>query len=234
MRKTKAVFFILFFVFFKSTYAQDNGLIQQKSIDSLKKHPDLWYVDKIPPPVKYTVDSTKQKSEVLKTQEIPEPLDFNFEILFEILKYLFLFAVVAGVLYFILKGDFSFNFMRKRNDNVDEIISESTKIETEEQLQAIGFEGQIAAAENNQNYRLAIRLYYLWLIKIMVEKGYIKFHIDKTNQDYCNELQGKPPYSEFVNCTNYYNYVWFGEFEIDETLYRKIANRFKTLIAHTL
>ena len=234
MKKAQLVFFVLLICLLQITYAQNTGFIQKKQIDSLKKHPDLWYVDSAPPPIKYKIDSTEKKPIKLKTQEIKEPLDLDYALLFTILKYIFVVVLIAAVLYFILKGDFSFNFKRKQNNDVDQIITENTKIETEEQLQNIGFEGQIANAEANKNYRLAIRLYYLWLIKNLVERSLIKFHIDKTNQDYCNELQGKTHYLAFKNCTNYYNYIWFGEFEVDESSYQKIAGKFKTLIANTL
>jgi hypothetical protein len=231
MRKNRFVFFLLCVLLSSNALFAQSKPIADTSVVRLKKtEPELWYVDMPPPVVEKKVDSTKKKSEKFKTEEYKDNSETYLD-LFNFLKYLFIIALVAGVFYLIFKGNFSFNFRKNKNDEVEEIVTETTKIETEEQLQNISFESQIIDAENKQNYRLATRLYYLWVIKILVERGQIKFHIDKTNQDYCNEMQGKSAFEAFKNCTNYYNYVWFGEFMIGEESYQKIASSFKNLIA---
>jgi hypothetical protein len=225
---------VLVFLSLQTLQAQEPGFIKDSSVVKLKKsNPELWYVDLPPPKFKKNIDSTEKKATKLKTEEVVDNSDM-FVGLFEFFKYLFIIALIGGVFYLIFKGNFSFNFSKKKNDTIDEIVTETTKIETEEQLQNISFEGQIIEAEYKQNYRLATRLYYLWVIKELVERGQIKFHIDKTNRDYCNEMLGKSQFRFFENCTNYYNYVWFGEFKIDENAYQKIATSFKSLIANII
>jgi hypothetical protein len=236
MRKTLLSFVFLFFWItnIQVCLGQEYVFIQDSSVVNLKKNnPELWYVDQKPPEVQKSIDSTAKKSSTLKTEEVVDNSEL-FADLFGFFKYLFIIALVGGVLFLIFKGNFSFNFSKNKNDTVEEIVTETTKIETEEQLQSISFEGQIIDAENKQNYRLATRLYYLWVIKVLVERSQIKFHIDKTNQDYCNEMQAKPNFEQFKTCTNYYNYVWFGEFLIDENTYQKIAASFKSLIANII
>jgi hypothetical protein len=232
----KTLRFIAFLIFIqfnaRSVVAQEADTIADTSIVNLKKNtPELWYVDSLPPKVKKTLDTNKVNSEKLKIEEQKDNTEWIFPFL-NFLKWLFIVALIFGVFYLIFKGNFKFNFKRTKNSRVDEIITENTKIENEEQLQNISFEGQIIDAENNKNYRLAVRLYYLWVIKLLVEKNQIKFHIDKTNQDYCNEMRTKTNYEAFKTCTNYYNYVWFGEFLINDNSYNKITDQFKTLIAN--
>ena len=47
----------------------------------------------------------------------------------------------------------------------------------------------ISEAESNNNYRLAIRYYYLWLLKGLSEKEIIDYDPEKTNSDYQYEIK---------------------------------------------
>jgi hypothetical protein len=213
--------------------------ITKIEIDTLKKREkDLWYADDVPPDVrkaqKALEDSLRKASlkQRTKKEEEREEIFQGFDIpawVGELLKWLFYAVLLFGVLMLILKGNFIFGF-KPKNAKVDEIISETTAIESAEQLKTIGYEDQIQRAEEQGNYRLATRLYYLWTLKKLIDDDLIQFHIKKTNRDYCQELIGKTVYQNFDQCTQYYNYVWFGEFKIDDSTYTKIKTEFKTLL----
>ena len=224
-------YIIFCLVFCSNATAQQNTLIKKPEVIMLKKEePALWYVDSIPPEKKTKLVSNKRKGESFKRTEIQtpsEPLDLSW---LGVLKWLLLGLLAAAIVYFIVKGDFNFNFKRKVNEEIADDITEETKIETAEQLRNIGFEEQIQRAESQQNYRLATRLYYLWLLKKLIDGKQIKFHINKTNRDYCQEMRANKYIDDFEKCTSFYNYVWFGEFNIDEATYAKIQTQFRTLI----
>ncbi|MDZ7900189.1 MAG: hypothetical protein U5N85_19475 [Arcicella sp.] len=216
-----------------------NTPITKIEIDTLKKREkDLWYADDVPPDVrkaqKALEDSLRKASlkQKPKREDGREEVFQGFDIpvwIFTLLKWLFYGVLLFGVLMLILKGNFNFSFTPK-NNKVDEIISETTAIESAEQLKSIGYEDQIQRAEEQGNYRLAIRLYYLWTLKKLIDGDLIQFHIKKTNRDYCQELAGKTVFDDFSQCTQYYNYVWFGEFNVDNSMYAKIKIQFKTLL----
>lgn len=88
----------------------------------------------------------------------------------------------------------------------------------------------IKNAENDGDYRLAIRYYYLLILKTLSLKNHIKFEDDKTNAEYLNEISGKPFSQGFSYVSYLYNYIWYGKFSIEEGQYQKAKDNFTTLL----
>ncbi|GAA4952103.1 hypothetical protein GCM10023314_26950 [Algibacter agarivorans] len=88
----------------------------------------------------------------------------------------------------------------------------------------------IKNAEKDNNYRLAIRYYYLLVLKTLSLKNHIKFEDDKTNNEYLNEINGKPFSTEFAYTSYLYNYIWYGEFPVNIDKYNKAKHHFLTLL----
>ncbi len=79
------------------------------------------------------------------------------------------------------------------------------------------------------NYRLAIRLQYLELLKKLSDNGLIHFLPDKTNFEYLAQLRSSSYYDDFFTATRNYEYSWYGLFDISENMYQKINNTFQQL-----
>ncbi len=88
----------------------------------------------------------------------------------------------------------------------------------------------IKQAENDKDYRLAIRYYYLLTLKTLTLKNHIKFEDDKTNTEYLNELTDKPFAKGFSYASYLYNYIWYGKFALEEQQYNKAKDDFTTLL----
>ncbi|KAB1153636.1 DUF4129 domain-containing protein [Tenacibaculum aiptasiae] len=90
----------------------------------------------------------------------------------------------------------------------------------------------IQKAINQGNYQLAVRYYYLLLLKNLSEKELISWQQEKTNEDYIKELSlNKSLYSEFKKLTYLYDYVWYGDFLIDKEKFLQAETNFKSVIA---
>jgi hypothetical protein len=240
----KILLFLL--CFSTAVFGQIDGPILKKEVDSLKKNnPELWYADLKPNDERLSVEDSLRKikldslkqTQIDSTKALPEreeiekPLEIH-ESVGVALKYLMYGILLMAILYLIFKGNFSFKF-KPKNEVIEEIITEDTEIEKIEQLRNVGFQNQIKTAEDAGNFRLAIRLWYLWIIKKASDKALIKFHIKKTNSDYCKEMaaSSSPSSSDlFKKCTDYYNRVWFGEVQLTETQYLSIKESFFNLI----
>lgn len=61
----------------------------------------------------------------------------------------------------------------------------------------------------------------------MAQHNHIKWDIEKTNTDYFYELKNQAHKDEFGYLSYVYNYIWYGEFEIDENTFVKAEQRFK-------
>ena len=101
---------------------------------------------------------------------------------------------------------------------------------SEANLQATDFEKLINETMASGNLRLAVRYYYLWLLKRLSETGFIQWDPEKTNSDYLHELQNPALKQEFSYLSYLYNYIWYGEFDIDDETFAKTRKAFETAI----
>ena len=63
----------------------------------------------------------------------------------------------------------------------------------------------------------------------MSEKGIIEWDIEKTNSDYLYEIKNETRRDEFAYLSYLYNYIWYGEFELDEATFEKAKTAPPTL-----
>ncbi len=84
-------------------------------------------------------------------------------------------------------------------------------------------------ALDEKQYRLAVRLTYLIVLKRLAETEQIHWQADKTNHSYLNELGDKTLRQPFANLTRLYEYVWYGDFDINAGHYKDIETDFNEL-----
>jgi len=90
----------------------------------------------------------------------------------------------------------------------------------------------IQVAISDENYKLAIRYYYLLLLKNLYEKELIFWQQEKTNEDYIRETASNNRLNnDFEKLTYLYDYVWYGEFIIDKEKFLQAEANFKKVIA---
>lgn len=99
--------------------------------------------------------------------------------------------------------------------------------EAEHLLADTDYSTLIAKAVSTGNYRMAVRYQYLQTLQRLAAKGLIEFAPEKTNYQYVLELSGKPYKNAFASVTLHYEYVWYGEFEIDANIYEMVQTKFK-------
>ncbi|MEO6347175.1 MAG: DUF4129 domain-containing protein [Aquaticitalea sp.] len=93
-------------------------------------------------------------------------------------------------------------------------------------IHATDFKQLIADAEQDSNYRMAIRFYYLWLLKSLTNAEIIDYDVEKTNSDYYYEIVSKQIKDEFSYTSYLYNYIWYGEFDVNEQQFDKAKTAF--------
>lgn len=90
------------------------------------------------------------------------------------------------------------------------------------------FDAMISQALRNGNYRLGVRYQYLKTLHQLAARNFIELAADKTNYQYVQETgnRGGQLKNDFAALTLSYEYVWYGEFAIEETTYHKIETGF--------
>lgn len=153
---------------------------------------------------------------------------YNFNINLDFLSWFFYLALALAVLilvYILLNEGRSSLFSTKPN----KALQHREKI-TAENIENTDISALIRQAENDNNFRLAIRYYYLLLLKTLSLKKHIKFEDDKTNAAYVNETKVKPFGPSFAYTSYLYNYIWYGEFPVNTEQYNKAKQRFISLL----
>ncbi len=137
----------------------------------------------------------------------------------------FLWVIILGVfvigLFIYLRGS-NVGLFRKKNKRLGSTGDE----EISEDIFAINYQKEIDKAAAQGNYRLAIRLLFLKLLKNMSEKSIILYKQDKTNLDYLGELHPTNYYTNFFRITRNYEYSWYGHFIVSEDAYKIIRRDF--------
>lgn len=94
-----------------------------------------------------------------------------------------------------------------------------------ENVNEMNFDTLIRNALQNKDYRLATRFLYLKNLKLLSDKEIIKWDINKTNISYVYEINNATLRSKFLDTSLIFDYVWYGEFTVDQTQYAEINNR---------
>lgn len=200
----------------KGEGAGDSLVIQQLKVpDSLVKKmqadDDFWYANA-------GIEQEKKKEDPGKDHSYTP---FGQRTWFQTLIWLIIIGGFAGFLMVYLTGS-NVGLFRKANKMIatgeDEMITED--------IFAINYQKEIDRAAAQGNYRLAVRLMFLRLLKNMSERNIIRYKQDKTNLDYLLQLQPTRYYNSFFRITRNYEYSWYGQFEVNEDAYRIIRSDF--------
>lgn len=143
--------------------------------------------------------------------------------MFKIFPYLLLAILLFLLLRFFLKVNAN-ALITHANAQGTVNLSEEEYIIKNEDIPAL-----IKQAVSEQNFRLAIRYYYLLTLKLLTANELIKWKPQKTNEDYINEFTSADLKNNFKNLTKIYDYVWYGEFSVDATKYEHLKVPFESL-----
>ncbi len=92
---------------------------------------------------------------------------------------------------------------------------------------SINYRQEIEKAVSLNNYRLAVRLLFLQLLRNLADRQIIQYRQDGTNQDYLMQLNSTKLYPDFFKLARNYEYCWYGQFDIDKEKYAVIKKEFE-------
>jgi hypothetical protein len=140
------------------------------------------------------------------------------------LLYFFLTVAVGFLVYFILKsaGIDPIGIWQGNAKKIDLPYTESL-----ENIHEINFDAEVEKAISQHNYRLAVRLLYLKCLKQLSDSNLIHWQIDKTNSAYLFELTEPTQKQTFGLLTTQFEYIWYGNFSIDQQAFGTIYSLFQ-------
>ena len=201
-------------------------------IESIKKEPEFDYTEEVQQEKWWT----KFKRYVShRWSELMEYLFVNYQpgsvvlFLLEMIPYL----IIAGMLAF-----FIWLFIRLNPGGAFLSEPQSGQVfmnEEEEIVQSKDIKKLIKDAVSREEYRLAIRYYYLLILQQLSEKGIIEYQFPKTNEEYSAEIQHEPVKEQFRQITRIYDFIWYGSFDVTTENFRRAERDFvkmQELTAH--
>ncbi len=99
--------------------------------------------------------------------------------------------------------------------------------DAEENIYELDFEKEIHKAVRSGNYRMAVRMLYLQLLRNLSDREIIQYSTDKTNSQYLAQLSGTKFYNDFFTLTRHFDYIWYGEFPLTEEGYALLEKDFR-------
>ncbi|KAB2917177.1 MAG: hypothetical protein F9K23_05330 [Bacteroidetes bacterium] len=142
------------------------------------------------------------------------------------IQWIIIGLVVIGIVYFFMKNEVRTLWRRGnagetgqslRTDFID--LSASTS----------SLQSQLQKAIAAKNYKEAIRIYYTLTLKQLSSAGFITLTINKTNSQYLYELPTGAVKAPFKLLTFYFEYVFYGDFEATEALFKKAGETYLEL-----
>jgi hypothetical protein len=140
----------------------------------------------------------------------------------DFITYLLVLIAIALAVSKLLKADLSKVFFRRtpKKAPIDQILLQAD-------INSIDFESDLSRAIRQKDYREAIRLYYLQTLKSLSDKNLIHWQSHKTNKQYRQELKNSALKEPFNRLTHLFDYIWYGEFPIDEPTFEQAQSQFK-------
>jgi len=154
---------------------------------------------------------------------------FGFEVnrgLVKTFEIIFYALLTLGAIYIIIKLLFGKEISTFRQE---ESRINNWSIE-EEILEKSDLEALLSEAITNKNYRFAIRYLHLKVLQALSNRGMIVWHYEKTNLDYKKEINDNDIKNDFEKAAYLFDYVWYGEFSIDEAAFVNAHSRFNDLL----
>ncbi|WP_258543089.1 hypothetical protein [Parvicella tangerina] len=132
-------------------------------------------------------------------------------------------AILAFLIYYLFMRYQEENDGAKVATNFDEVApSEIPKTELERRLEE---------ALGKGDYREAVRIYFIFIIKDLSDKNWIQWEKRKTNISYLIEMRNRPQYDLFNKSVSVFEVVWYGNYNIDQQSFQEVEPTFKQLLA---
>jgi hypothetical protein len=167
------------------------------------------------------MDSLLRATQV-KVRRPRRTVDFNgtnfFSSIFGVIFWIFAIGLFGYLVYRLFLSNSSFLSRSRKNIASDIAMSEEENENDPDSL--------LRNAIRAGNYRLAVRYLYLQSLHRLSEKKFIEINANKTNYEYVMEVRRHKFANEFASLTLQYEYVWYGEYPVDENLFEQIQGGF--------
>lgn len=139
----------------------------------------------------------------------------------QLLPYLLIMVIIAFAVWLFIRLNPG-NYLLATPDEPQVFLSDEEKIIKSENIQEL-----IDRAIKAEDYRLAVRYYYLQLLQLLNQKELIAYEFQKTDTEYLNELEQENFRQNFKKILRIYDFIWYGSFPISFDDFVKTQRNFE-------
>lgn len=144
------------------------------------------------------------------------------------MSYILMGLVIALLAVLIVKIILEAN--KNKNIPQKKVLSNVDLEKLEENIHETDLQRLLKQVLEEKDYKLAIRIHYLMIIRKLSDLEWIDWRKNKTNLEYLTEVSERPIYQAFQQLTYVFERIWYGELEIGEREYRILAPKFEELV----
>lgn len=148
-----------------------------------------------------------------------------------VFKILGIILLVGLLVLLIVKMAGGENLFGPKNSKIKPAVSQAEMDKIEENLHEAELTDPIQRAIAAGDYPMAVRLYYLAVLKELAAKNHIRWKRDKTNGEYLRELAGSPHFGTVQEVTLAFERVWYGKVELTKPDFDQLEIKFKKAVA---
>ncbi len=108
--------------------------------------------------------------------------------------------------------------------------TEITLANLDEYIHETDLERFLREAMAAANWTLAVRIYFLQIIKHLSEQGAIEWSKEKTNRDYIREMRKHRMHNEFRDVVRHYERSWYGNLTLSAEEYARLEPELKRML----
>ena len=199
--------------YYPDTLKREDRYIVYDSVQAVNADKGFYY--------KRYMDSLLRATQ-LKVQKPRRSVNLNgadfFNSVFGVIFWIVAIGLFGYLVYRLFLSNSSFLSRSRKNIPSDIAIAEDENANDPDSL--------LRNAIRSGNYRLAVRYLYLQSLNRLSEKKFIEINTNKTNYEYVSEVRKHKFANEFASLTLQYEYVWYGEYPVDERLFEQIQGGF--------
>jgi hypothetical protein len=188
-------------------------------IEKYKNDPEFNYDTNLAEPDDWITKIKNWINQQLATLATSEVYSTVFDYIYYALMIIALILIVRGL----LKADRRGLLFGKSNS------AELKMNELNEDISNLNFDDLIFSAIETKNYKLAIRYLYLKSLQLLSDQGVIELRENKTNHQYLSEIKNSRISVAFLNAMTIFEWIWYGEFSIDENTMNTSQDEFNEL-----
>lgn len=137
--------------------------------------------------------------------------------------------ILIGIAILLLVGLIFYLFFKAPVSNEDKKVERDIEDIAPTEIPKTELQLRLEKAIADKDYRKAVRIYFIFILRGLSEKQLINWEKEKTNFAYLMEIRKSKYYKQFDESVMLFELVWYGKREVTEEIYSKVEPVLKKL-----